>query len=215
MANVDNIVAAFTEEQVERLTGLTKAQLRYWDRTGFFAPYYGEENRRSPFSRIYSFKDVVGLRTLAVLRNQNNVPLQHLRKVAEKLSHLAGDLWTGTTLYVLNRKVIFHEPETGRPQEVLTGQYVLGIPLKVIIEDTRRDATKLTHRDRSQIGHIERRRFVSRNAEVVAGTRIPVATILHFLEDGFSPAEIVKEYPSLKEADIEAVIRHSKAGKAA
>jgi hypothetical protein len=32
--------------------------------------------------------------------------------VAEKLSHLKDELWTGTTLYVLNKRVIFHEPGT-------------------------------------------------------------------------------------------------------
>ena len=83
-----SIVAAFSEEQVERLTGLTKAQLRYWDKTGFFAPKFADENRRRAYSRLYSFKDVVALRTISILRNQHNVPLQHLRKVAEKLSHL-------------------------------------------------------------------------------------------------------------------------------
>jgi DNA-binding transcriptional MerR regulator len=84
-----NVVAAFNEDQVERLTGLTKAQLRYWDGTGFFQPKHADEDRRQPFSRLYSFKDVVALRTLGVLRNEHKVPLQHLRKVADKLSHLA------------------------------------------------------------------------------------------------------------------------------
>ena len=76
-----------SDEHVQKLTGLTKRQLRYWDETGFFKPSFVEENPRLPFSRFYSFKDVVALRTLQLLRVQNNVPLQHLRKVAEKLSH--------------------------------------------------------------------------------------------------------------------------------
>jgi uncharacterized protein (DUF433 family) len=215
VSNIDSIVGAFTEEQVERLTGLTKAQLRYWDRTGFFAPQYGAENRRSPYSRIYSFKDVVGLRTLGVLRNEHHVPLQHLRKVAEKLCHLASDLWTRTILWVLDKKVIVQEPGTGRPQEAVTGQYVLDIPLKVIVSDMKRNAETLRQREPTQIGRIEKRRHVVRNAAVVAGTRIPIATILRFVEDGHSPAAIVKEYPTLTEADIEAVISHDRAGRAA
>src|SRR6516162_5901861 len=112
------IIAAFSEDQVERLSGLTKAQLRYWDRTGFFQLKYADENRQFAYSRLYSFKDLVGLRVLGILRNRYRVPLQHLRKVAEKLSHLADDRWTHTTLYVLKKKVVFHEPRTELPREV-------------------------------------------------------------------------------------------------
>ncbi len=101
MLNVSNVVAAFTEEQVERLTGLSKVQLRYWDRTGFFSPAYVEDVPGLPYGRLYSFKNIVGLRTLAMLRVQHNVPLQHLRRVAEKLAHLRDDLWTQTKLWVL------------------------------------------------------------------------------------------------------------------
>jgi uncharacterized protein (DUF433 family) len=42
-----------------------------------------------------------------------------------------------------------------------------------------------------------------------------VATILHFLEAGYSTAAILKEYPSLTEADIEAAKRHGRNGLAA
>ena len=103
------------------MVGLSKGRLRYWARTGFFAPSFVEEDGRLPYSRFYSFKDIVALRTLELLRIQNNVPLQHLRKVAEKLSHLRDDLWTKTILFVENRKVVFVNPETQQPQEVVSG----------------------------------------------------------------------------------------------
>src|SRR5262249_7849130 len=122
MFDLDNIVTAFSAEQVERLTGLSKARLLYWDRIGFFAPSYADDNRRSPYSRIYSFRDVVGLRTLYRLTADFHCSLQHLRKVAETLSHLANDLWSSQVLYVLDRKVVFEETGTGRLREVLSGQ---------------------------------------------------------------------------------------------
>ena len=92
--DIASVIAAFSEEHVERITGLTKGRLRYWARTGFFRPSYAENDLRLPFSRFYAFKDIVALRTLEMLRVQNNVPLQHLRRVAESLSHLKDDLWT-------------------------------------------------------------------------------------------------------------------------
>lgn len=215
MSNIDNIAAAFTEEQVGRLTNLSAAQLRYWDRTGFFSPDYAAGSRRSPFSRIYSFKNVVALRTLRMLRKEHNVPLQHLRKVAEELSDLAGELWTRTTLYVLNRRVIVQDSRTDRPKEAVSGQYVLDIPLKVVVKSVQSDFEHLKRRELSQFGKIEQHRNVSHNAAVLAGTRIPIETIERFIEDGYSTSAIIREYPNLTEADIDAVVRNRKSVPAA
>jgi uncharacterized protein (DUF433 family) len=143
-----------------------------------------------------------------VLRNQHNVPLQHLRKVAKKLSGLADDLWTKTKLYVLNRKVVFHEPGTGLPREVVSGQYVIGILLKTIIFDMIKDVEKMHRRDPEKIGQVERSRYVNRNHWVVGGTRIPTATIRRFREAGYTMAQIIAEYPDLKLRDIRAAILH-------
>jgi DNA-binding transcriptional MerR regulator len=210
------VVAAFSEEHVERLTGLTVRQLRYWDRTGFFEPTYASENRRVAYSRIYSFRDVVALRTLGALRNQFSVPLQHLRKVAQRLSLLTEALWIGTTLYVLNRKVVFHEPGSDKPREIVSGQYVIGIPLKAVVADTQRAMETLRARRSDQLGFVERSKYVSHNAWVVAGTRIPTGAIRRFKEAGYSVQQIIQEYPDLTERDIEAALVHEeKLGAAA
>lgn len=204
----DVILRAFSEDSVKHLTGLTTSQLRYWDRTGFFAPEFAEPNRRLAYSRLYSFRDIVALRTLSVLRNQYSVPLQHLRKVALKLSHLGYDLWTNTTLYVLNKKVIFHEPGTDLPQEIVSGQYVIGLLLKTIISDTTKDVEKMRRRDPEKIGKVERSRYVNHNAWVVGGTRIPTAAIKQFKEAGYTAQQIIAEYPDLTLRDISAALRH-------
>jgi uncharacterized protein (DUF433 family) len=212
---ISNVIAAFSEAHVERLTGLSSAQLRYWDKTGFFAPTYADENRRAPFSRIYSFKDVVGLRTLGLLRRQHNVSLQHLRQVAEKLSHLRDDLWTRTTLYVLNRRVILHEPGSERLRDAVSGQYLLGIPLRRIIADTKRDAGKLLRRPDAKIGKVERSRRVLCNVPVIAGTRIPTAAIKRYKEAGFTVDQIIAEYPDLTANDVEAALAYEENSAAA
>src|SRR5579871_5635601 len=82
------IVAAFTEGQVVRLTGISSNQLQYWDRTDFFRPSLAYENRKSARSRIYSFRDIVCLKVLNAIRNDADVPLPHLRRVKERLRHL-------------------------------------------------------------------------------------------------------------------------------
>ena len=65
---------AFTSGHVSALTGLSDRQLREWDNRGLFQPAYAEDDRRRPYSRVYSFRDVVGLRTIALLRKQYRVP---------------------------------------------------------------------------------------------------------------------------------------------
>jgi DNA-binding transcriptional MerR regulator len=203
-----NFIAAFSEEHVERLTGLSKTQLRYWDRTGFFLPSYADDNRRSPYSRIYSFSDLLALRTLGVLRKQYSVPLQHLRKVAERLSHLESRLWTATSLYVVDKKVIFHEQGTKLPREIVSGQFLVPIELQKVVIATQKDVSKLRERRGSQIGVVERSRSVNRNAPVVAGTRIPIAAIRRFKEAGYTVSQIIAEYPDLKPKDVEAALSH-------
>jgi len=208
--DISNVVAAFSEEQIGRMVGLAKGRLRYWARTDFFKPSFVEEDGRLPFSRFYSFKDVVALRTLEMLRVQNGVPLQHLRKVAEKLAHLKDELWTKTNLFVLNRKVIVVNPETDRPQEIVSGQYVLPIPLSKIIDDTRNDIVAFRSRPASTVGHVSRNRNIARNAWVVAGTRISVWSIIRLHEDGYTVDEIIDEYPDLTPEDIEAALAHGR-----
>ena len=213
--NQNNVISAFTAEQVEYLTGLSKYQLQYWDRTQFYVPSYAEENRRMPFSRIYSFKDIVSLRTIAVLRKQYNVALQHLRKVVEKLSHLEDKLWTSIELFVLDRKVIFLEPGTKRYREIVSGQYLLGIPLKMIVEDTKHAISKMKDRLPNQVGKVERSRFVSKNKWVISGTRIHTKSIWNFHEAGYSVNQILLEYPILTKRDIQAALAHEKAERKA
>ncbi|NPD68279.1 DUF433 domain-containing protein [Acetobacteraceae bacterium] len=199
-------MAAFSVDHVQRLTQLSKSQLKYWDRTGFFSPSYPTDEPFGSSPRFYSFRDIVGLRILGMLRVQNNVPLQHLRKVAEQLSINQPEHWARTKLYVLNRRVIFQEPGTGKPQEIVGGQYVIGIPLKVVIDDTRRDVDAMRQRTDDQVGHVEQSRSIARNKPVVAGTRIPVRLVQQLHEDGYDIDRIRSEYPDLAEADIMAAI---------
>lgn len=208
------VCAAFSADQVVRLTGLTMSQLAYWDRTGFFSPQYADEDRRQPYSRIYSFKDVVGLRTLATLRGKHNVSLPHLREVAKELAQYSKTPWADIELKVWKGKVQFNEPETGKTRGVVDGQYVL-LPIISVIEDVRREAKQLREREPSQIGKIEKHRHVAHNARVIAGTRIPVSSVLAFVKEGYSVGDILKEYPTLTEADVEAVIQSEGSERAA
>lgn len=203
------ILRAFGEEHVERLTGLTRNQLRYWAETGFFEPSYTAESADgSRTVRVYSFRDVVALRTLGLLRKQHGVSLQHLREVAERLSHLHPDLWSQKTLYVLGKRVVFDDDVTGRRIEPASGQVVADVPLQRVMDDVAVAARALRRRPAERIGKVERHRSIAHNAWVVAGTRIPTRAIKRFHDAGYSIEAIIREYPSLTEADILAALAH-------
>jgi uncharacterized protein (DUF433 family) len=213
--SISSVVMAFSEEHVERLTGITVHQLRYWDKTDFFHPQFAADDRRVAFSRVYSFKDVVSLRVLNMLRNQHSVPLPHLRDVSKRLAHLADDRWTVTTLYVLKKRVYFDEPETGQKRELIGGQYALGIPLAVVVRDTERDVKEFHQRDVTKVGVIAKNRLVAHNAAVIAGTRISTTAIKRFRDAGYTTEQILLEYSDITERDVEAALAHEARSSAA
>ena len=208
MKNNNEIVFAFSVDHVSQLTGLSKSQLADWDRAGFFRPEHASENRREAYSRVYSFQDVVGLRTVAKLRREYKVPMRHLREVAKELEKNFERPWSETTLYVLKRRVQFKEPETGKIREVNGPQYAL-LPLESVAGEMRREADKLRLRAPEKVGRVERHRAIAHNSWVIAGTRIPVRVIKEFADAGYTPTQIVKEYPSLTISDVKAALSHA------
>lgn len=202
------VVAAFSEEQASRLSGVRVAQLRNWDRNGFYHPSYAAQGG-GPFSRIYSFLDIASLRVLNVLRNQFGVSLQHLREASAKLGGLAQERWIGTKLWVVKKQVVWQEPGTDKPQAVVSGQYVVPVVLEEVLSDTKYDVEQFNRRDDSVIGRVERSRYINHNAPVIAGTRIPVRAIKEFAEAGYSNQQIIGEYPDLTEQDVKAALAHS------
>lgn len=204
MTDSRKVIAAFDEDYAVRLTGVSKSQLRYWNRTDFFSPTYCDG--RGAFSRVYSFGDIVSLKVLNTLRNQFRVSLPHLRDVKEKLESLGVECWTGAKLYVVNKKVIWQEAGDDIPQEVASGQFIAPVSLDDVMAHTQHDIDKIGARDKDSYGKIKKSRFVSHNAPVVAGTRIRVSAIRAFADAGYSPKDIVAEYPDLTEADVEAAL---------
>lgn len=210
-----DIISAFTEEQAARLTGVTTHRLRHWDRTQFFVPSLAADNRRTPFSRVYSFRDLLSLQVLRSLRDDAGCSLQHLRQVRDRLTGLGPDLWSRTTLYVLNKKVVFYDPVVDALREPVSGQLVLQIPLHVVSTGMEGRVKALAVRQLAELGRVERKRSVRHNAAVIAGTRITVGAIKRMHEDGLTPTQIIAEFPSLTEADITAALKYREGQKAA
>jgi uncharacterized protein (DUF433 family) len=209
-------LVAFTTEHVCKLTGLSTRQVRYWDKTEFFSPALVDGYHSRAFSRIYSFRDVVGLRTIAILRKEHRTPLQELRKVGQWLRREYETPWSSLRFGLSGRKVIFFDPTTGVATEPRgKGQTVLPIALEPIANEMRKAASRLTERRADEVGQIVRTRHVVHNAWSVAGTRIPTEAIWNFHEAGYSAEAIVHEYPRLTTKDVAAAIKFEAKRKAA
>lgn len=193
------------------MTGISLRQLRYWSRTSFFTPSLEVEIVDGEVRRLYSFRDLVCLQVLDRLRNASGVSLQHLRDVKQKLSDLGDDVWAKTTLFVLKKRIVFHNPDTGEREEVVSGQGVLSIPLEIVRADMERSIKSMRMRSDDNVGKIHTRKGVARSRPVVAGTGIQIASIKAFADAGYTHQEIIAEYPSLTERDIEAALAHKPA----
>lgn len=208
-----NLIAAFSIEQVHRLTGLSISRLTGWDNDAFYQPSLAYKNRRSPYSRIYTFEDLVALRTLSLLRER--VSMQHLRRAAVKLREHSGRPWSELTLYVVNREVHFKPQGSDQIQGAVSGQIALAIPLSSVAEDMQAKSEKMRLRDNSLVGKIEQHRFVMGGDPVIAGTRVLVSSIKAFARAGYSIGQIIEQYPSLKKQDVQAVLKEHELTQAA
>ena len=202
-----NTLRAFSADQVCHLTGLSMRQLSYWDSTGFFSPEYAEENRRVPYSRIYSFRDLVGLRVVARLGKEHGVPTRQLRKVGEWLRDRYEAPWSTLRFYVAGRQVFFDDPETNaRMATRPPGQMVFPIEMQAIADEMQKASAQLRQRAPEDMGEIDRHRYVLGGAPIVKGTRIPTSVIWEFHQAGYDVDAILREYPTLSREDVLAAI---------
>jgi len=205
----ENVVEmqAFSADQVRALTGLSDRQLRYWDDTGFFSPRYAEDQHYRSRQRLYSFQDLVGLRTIALLRNEHHISLQELRQVGEWLKEHHASPWSSLTFYVMGRHVVFDDPVTGeRIAGQPFGQIALPIEMERIAQTVRGDVDQLRRRRPEQVGQVDRKRQVVSNAAVLRGTRITTSAIRAFYQAEYPIEAILAEYPQLTPDDIQAAI---------
>jgi uncharacterized protein (DUF433 family) len=203
---MDAAILAFSPDQVCRLTGLSARQLAYWDQTEFFSPAFREKTTRSPYARVYSFRDVVGLRALALMRNVHKVPLQHLRKVGAELGERLVDPWANLAFFIVGRQVAIEDEGGALVRTSGTGQRMMRLGLAEIRVDLRKAIEEMSRRDADDIGQIARRRTVADGLPVLAGTRVPTSAVWEFHVAGLSVDQILHEYPHLTRADVEAAI---------
>lgn len=194
-----------TRDQTARIAGITRRQLDYWSATGLVRPQI--DTRLSPGRRIalYDFTEVMAVMVVATVRSKDSVPLQEVRRVVDHVrkSLLLSRPLNEVRFAVCHRKLFFQLPDGTWESDRQPGQKVLSeaMDLKAI----RLRISRSAERRAADIGRIERRRGTMGSKPVVAGTRIPVATVQAYLVANRSVEEIIQAYPALRAEDIEAV----------
>lgn len=192
-----HVTGAYSTEQVARLTGLTRQQIEDWDTAGVYQPSLLRDPDRRPFGRIYTFQDVVALRTLAVVRKR--VSLRVLRQLGVWLKRSDGEPWPRLRFYIVpGGEIAYDDPRADGAERIEIEP--------IAIEANRLLQHLQTHREQCDIGVIRRNRYVMRNEWVVAGTRIPVWLIQELSVAGANSQDIVREFPILTDADVRAAL---------
>lgn len=203
LGDVDVAHLALTREKAMRLAGLSARQVDYWASTGLVGPTIDRRLTPGRRVRLYEFQDVLELLIAAELRKKK-ISVQHIRQIVKHLRDRGYDRpLTQVAFAVLGGAVYFkHDDGTWegdvRPDQIVIHEVLDLQPLRLRIATA-------TRRDESDVGHIERRRGALGNKPVIAGTRIPVATVQRYLDRGRSVGEIIDSFPSLTAADVEAV----------
>lgn len=197
-------IRAFTVDKVVRVTGLTRRQLQYWDEQGFIAPSLAHGHGRG-HPRLYDFRDLVSLRVAADLRDQWGISLQQIRKVVVHLRTLDYERpLSQLQVFARQGELYFREAGSVRsarqPSQTLT---TFTIPFEPLIHLLEAAVAELDARKR---GLIETRRGALGSKPLIAGTRIPVATVQRMAAAGLTQRRIREHYPDLTTADIRAAM---------
>ena len=192
----------FTHAHLAELADVKPARLRYWESTGLVEASASEESVRGRHVvRLYDFKAALTVLALAALRHEH-VTLQHLRQIVAHLRQRDFDV-PEVKFALAGPRVFFQTPD-GEWEDVRD-------PAQIVLHQTL-DLRLLRARlaralERSELAHgqTERRRGALGSKPVVAGTRVPVDAVRRYLERGYSSDQIITAYPSLTEADIDAI----------
>jgi uncharacterized protein (DUF433 family) len=207
-----SVPTIFGVDAVAGLTRLSKPLLRRWARDGFYVPERGLQVGEP----LFSFRDVVSLRVLAILRQEHGISRQELRRVGKRLREEHDYPWAALRLGVSGKEVVFMEPATGRVVSTKPhGNYVFDeiLEIKAVEANMRSQASRLMHRQRAQLGKTEKKRAILGGRAVFAGTRIAVAPIADALRRGAPQKWVLENFPTLRRADVELAAAIARNGK--
>jgi len=194
---------AVTRDAAARIAGLSSRQVDYWASTGLIEPDVDTHLTPDRRVRLYGFVDLLSLLVAAELKSRK-VSLQHIRAI---VSHLRSRGYphplTQLTFATVGREVYFMHDDGSWEGDLQPDQVVIHEVLN--LDPLRRRIAAGAQRDTTLAGRVERRRGAMGSKPVLAGTRVPVDTVRHYLEAGRTVEQVLESFPTLTAADVEAV----------
>jgi DNA-binding transcriptional MerR regulator len=126
----------YTIAQASRIVGATRRQLEYWAETDLVAPALTRPGGRR---RLYTFFDLVELRTLLRLRSEGQVPLQRLRKVIAELEGVRDRPLRTCTLISAHQRVFLVEDNDTVIEVLREEQLVMALSIEGLEFEVRRE----------------------------------------------------------------------------
>jgi uncharacterized protein (DUF433 family) len=134
--------------------------------------------------------------------------LQHIRRVVAHLrSRGYSEPLRELTWATLGREIYFQHRDGSWEGDLHPDQIVLRET--ITLDPLAARINRAAHERGGRAGQIVTRRSVMGNKPIFAGTRIPVEAVQRYLEAGYGPEQIIKEYPELTLADIDAARDHA------
>jgi DNA-binding transcriptional MerR regulator len=202
MPDAGEEVLAFPDTQARRLAGVSMRRLRYWEEVGLVVPSIKRRLSEHNTVRLYSYQDLLALLVVSALRTERNMSLQKIRRV---VTHLRSRGYQAPLrelkFATVGREIYFQHPDGKwegdlRPDQIVIFEVILLDPLRLRID-------KAAARPAEEAGRVEKRRGVHASAPVFAGTRIRVATVQRYLQQGYETEAILEAFPDLSMADVE------------
>jgi uncharacterized protein (DUF433 family) len=186
------------------LSGATVDQLAYWRRHTVSSPPLLEPSAKRSGRYLYSWADVVALRSIVYLRQDKSLP--RIRRAVRTLAHLEERDWqhlaryklvsTGDSILVVtpDGRVLDVEKHPGTVLEETLLSDVLDV---FQTEDGRRVPALSSPRPKLSVDP-----GVLGGYPVVVGTRVPYDVVASLADDGYEEAQIIELYPSVKRGAI-------------
>ena len=211
MAQAMEDTLAIPDKRAAQLAGITMKQLRDWEKTGLVVPSVRQEISPRNTVRLYSFQDLVELLVVAELRHRPGISLQHVRRLVSYLSTLDFAAPLRELKFATRGKEIYiNFPDGTWSGDPYPDQIIFRHA--IALQDVAAKIGRVRDREPETAGQVTSRRGVHRSKPVLAGTRIPVATVQRYLDAGYDTAAIIREYPSLTPADVDAARQHAAVG---
>jgi uncharacterized protein (DUF433 family) len=185
--------------------GIDRARAKHWAEESLELPYAIRQRTSAARQvRMLDWTAALEFMLVAAMRSEHDVPFQRVHDFLE----VAGDLLPQVDL--LDVRV---EPETRHlfwrvgddPWEGTDSPHQYRFASMVNLVPLVRDRLKrVGSRTEDQHGQIVKTRGVQHSRPCFAGTRITVDTVHEWLEAGVDHNEILRQYPTLVQADIDA-----------